>query len=283
MSTYPVHFHVGMVSDLKGAVSGDVDMSEDKAIEKAEEVLWRARLESFQAHFEKDLVTLKRAIHGHGLLQDKLAWMAHMKRNVQVGIAQKLVETYTGWFFPEVVSDWNSLVCDIQNRMGTPLPTLPPPATASAFAVDPLAQTYALARLDLNTPLARNALVIDRYGPLLSTLARVHGANQFVVVVVLASRPKEDSTGDVLEDEVLITRKLAQHGFLSNMKVMQELQPHAEMADFNYLQRDTFITYKLFWMSESLKQAFTENRWCRSAAVLSGKVQGRVSLITLKS
>ena len=206
-----------------------------------------------------------------------------MKRNVQVGIAQKLVETYTGWFFPEVVSDWNSLVGDIQNRMGTPLPTLPPPATASAFAVDPLAQTYALARLDLNTPLARNALVIDRYGPLLSTLARVHGANQFVVVVVLASRPKEDSTGDVLEDEVLITRKLAQHGFLSNMKVMQELQPHAEMADFNYLQRDTFITYKLFWMSESLKQAFTENRWCRSAAVLSGKVQGRVSLSTLKS
>ena len=60
-----------MVSDLKGAVSLDVDMSEDKAIEKAEEVLWRARLESFQAHFEKDLVTLKRAIHGHGLLQDK--------------------------------------------------------------------------------------------------------------------------------------------------------------------------------------------------------------------
>ena len=92
-----------MVRDLKGAVSGDVDMSEDKAIEKAEEVLRRARLESFQAHFEKDLVTLKRAIHGHGLLQDKLAWMAHLKRNVQVGIAQKLVETYTGWFFPEVV------------------------------------------------------------------------------------------------------------------------------------------------------------------------------------
>ena len=49
VSTYPVHFHVGMVSDLKGAVSLDVDMSEDKAIEKAEEVLWRARLESFQA------------------------------------------------------------------------------------------------------------------------------------------------------------------------------------------------------------------------------------------
>ena len=44
VSTYPVHFHVGMVSDLKGAVSLDVDMSEDKAIEKAEEVLWRARL-----------------------------------------------------------------------------------------------------------------------------------------------------------------------------------------------------------------------------------------------
>ena len=94
VSTYPVHFHVGMVRDLKGA--GDVDMSEDKAIEKAEEVLRRARLEPFQAYFEKDLVTLKRAIHGHGLLQDKLAWMAHLKRNVQVGIAQKLVETYTG-------------------------------------------------------------------------------------------------------------------------------------------------------------------------------------------
>ena len=96
-----------------------------------------------------------------------------------------------------------------------------------------------------------------------------------MVVVVLASRPKEDSTGDVLEDEVTITRKLAQHGFLSNMKVIQELQPHAEMADFNYLQRDTFVTYKLFWMNESLKHAFTENRWCRSAAVNFGKVQGR--------
>ena len=90
VSTYPVHFHVGMVRDLKGAVSGDVDMSEDKAIEKAEEELRRARLESFQAHFEKDLVTLKRAIHGHGLLQDNLAWMAHLKRKCRLALHRSL-------------------------------------------------------------------------------------------------------------------------------------------------------------------------------------------------
>eukprot|EP00435_Cladocopium_sp_Y103_P020024 s1310_g4.t2 len=54
----------------------------------------------------------------------------------------------------------------------------------------------------MNVPQARNALVIDKYGPLLATLARVHGPSNFLAVVVLASRPKEDSTTDVLEDEV---------------------------------------------------------------------------------
>lgn len=69
-----------MVNDLRAAVSDDVDMDEDKAVEKAQETLWRARLEAFQAHFNKDILLLKKAIAGHGILQDKLLVCAHAQK-----------------------------------------------------------------------------------------------------------------------------------------------------------------------------------------------------------
>ena len=273
---FPVHFHVGMVSDLRGAVSDDVDMSEDKAVEKAEETLWKARLESFEAHYNKDLLLLKRAMQGHKILQDKLGWIAHQKRVQQVHVAQGLVSKHMSWFYPELATSWDGLVGDLQEKLvPTTVPVMPPPASGSAFTVDGSPANLMLARLDLNVPLARNALVVEKYGPVLSTLARVNGAANFAVVAVLASRPKEDSAGDILEDEVLLTRKMAQCGMHANMKLIQELQPNAETQDGNYLQRDTHVVYKLFFMHDSLKTAFAENKWCQSQAVLNAKVTGR--------
>ena len=52
-----------------------------------------------------------------------------------------------------------------------------------------------------------NALVIDKYGPVVATLGCVHGMNNFLCIVVLPSRPKDDRVTDVLEEEMLITKK----------------------------------------------------------------------------
>ncbi|CAK9033449.1 unnamed protein product, partial [Durusdinium trenchii] len=271
IESFPTHFHVGMVTDLRGAVCEDVDMSQEKAVERAEESLWKARLESFEAHFNKDLLLLKRAMQGHRMLQDKLGWLAHQKRIQQVSVAQRLVQQHMEWCFPQLQTDWSALVGDLQQGIMKPVPTLPPPSVGSAYQSDK-AIGLTLARLDMNVPMARNALVVEKYGPLLATLARVHGASNFAVLVVLASRPKEDSTTDVLEDEVVITRKLSQCGFGANIKIIQELSPSAELIDANYLQRDTHVTYKLFMMHDNLKVAFAENKWCASSAVLTAKI-----------
>ena len=273
IESFPTHFHVGMVTDLRGAVCEDVDMSQEKAVERAEDSLWKARLESFEAHFNKDLLLLKRAMQGHRMLQDKLGWLAHQKRIQQVSVAQRLVQQHMEWCFPQLQTDWSALVGDLQQGIMKPVPTLPPPSVGSAYQSDK-AIGLTLARLDMNVPMARNALVVEKYGPLLATLARVHGASNFAVLVVLASRPKEDSTTDVLEDEVVITRKLSQCGFGANIKIIQELSPSAELIDANYLQRDTHVTYKLFMMHDNLKVAFAENKWCASSAVLTAKITG---------
>lgn len=274
--TFPTHFHVGMVADLKSAVSEDVDMSEEKAVERAEETLWKARLQSFEAHFNKDLLLLKRAMQGHKVLQDKLSWISHTKRIQQVHVAQRLVRSHLEWFFPELSTDWGSLVGDLQQAMKKTLPILPPPQTGNAFAVDGSSTNLVLARIDLNVPQARNALIVEKYAPLVATLARVHGAANFACLVVLASRPKEDSATDVLDDEVLITRKMSQNGLPVHLKLIQEMVPNQEMVDANWLQKDTHCVYKLFMMHDTLKAAFQDNKWCSSAAVLNAKIAGRV-------
>jgi hypothetical protein len=177
------------------------------------------------------------------------------------------------WFYPEVESDWSSLVGDIQQRMQSPVPTVPPTG-ANAFEGS-ASNNLMMVRLDMNVPMTRNALIIEKYGPLLATMGRVHGAQNFVVVVLLASRPKEDSTCDILEDEVTLTRKLAQHGLTTNLKLIQELTPSQELVEANILQKDTHVVYKLFFMHDSLKIAFGENKWCSSMAVLNAKVTGQ--------
>lgn len=276
MDGFPTHFHVGMVADLKAAVAEDVDMSEEKAVERAEETLWKARLQSFEAHFNKDLLLLKRAMQGHKVLQDKLSWISHTKRIQQVHVAQRLVGGHLEWFFPELSTDWGSLVGDLQQAMKKPMPILPPPQTGNAFAVDGSSTNLVLVRIDLNVPQARNALVVEKYAPLVATLARVHGAANFACLVVLASRPKEDSATDVLDDEVLITRKMSQNGLSVHLKLIQEMTPNQELSDANWLQKDTHCVYKLFLMHNSVKDAFENNRWCASAAVLNAKLSGGV-------
>ena len=328
IEAFPVHFHIGMVNDLRAAVSDDVDMNEEKAVEKAQETLWRARLEAFQAHFNKDIALLKKAIAGHGILQDKLlfcthaqwvlwillcvvfldvkcclcglhswtmldpkwqlvkhvsaaksrlSWIAHTKRVQQVAVAQKLVQEYMNWFYPELQCEWHNVVGGAETMLQNAIPTMPPPSLASAFTADPNASRLLVAKLDLNVPVARNALVVDKYGPVVSTLARVHGMNNFLCIVVLPSRPKEDSLTDVLEDEVLITKKLQVAGLPSTLKVIQELTPAAEQQESNWLQRDTHVTYKLFFMNESLRKVFEENKWALSSVVLSAKVSAAAS------
>ena len=51
-----------MVSDLKEAVGDDHDMSADAAVEKAESLLWKAKVATFEAHYNKDVALLKRAM-----------------------------------------------------------------------------------------------------------------------------------------------------------------------------------------------------------------------------
>ena len=207
-----------------------------------------------------------------GSLHLRLAWISHQKRVQQVQVAVKLVNSYMGWFAREISGDWLHLVGELHMKMQEPIPVLPPPSTGTAFVVEAGNVVNYLVRLDMNCPNTRNALAMDKYGSLLASMGRVFGETRFAVLVCLATRSREDSGVDVLEDEYNLTRKMQTAGFQSNVKIHQELLPPAAEVDTNYLQRDAFATYKVFMLQPDVRTAFSENKWCGSTALLQGKV-----------
>ena len=203
----------------------------------------------------------------------RLSWISHQKRVQQVQVAVNLVNSHLEWFAPVISKDWPHLVGDLHAAMQTsPVPLLPPPSTGTSFVVDPLASTYYLVRLDLNCPNSRNALVMDKYGPLLASMGKVFGETKFAVLVCMPTRSKEDSGVDPLEDEYNATKKLTGAGFVTHAKIFQELIPPAAESDTNVLHRDAFAYYKVFFLQPDLRTAFSENKWCQSNALLQGKV-----------
>ena len=75
-----------MVQDLREAVADDLDVSTETAVEKAESTLWQAKAATFEAHYNKDITLLKRAISGHGVLQDKFFGVDIMLSSVKLKI-----------------------------------------------------------------------------------------------------------------------------------------------------------------------------------------------------
>lgn len=70
LAGFPVHFHAGMIGDLRA--DGATNLNEEAALEQVEADAWKARLMSLEAYLKKDLALLARASQGYEILQNQL-------------------------------------------------------------------------------------------------------------------------------------------------------------------------------------------------------------------
>ena len=65
-------------------------------------------------------------------------------------------------------------------------------------------------------------LCVARYAPLLASISKIAGPDNVLAICVLASRGKEDSAGDPVEDEHMLSKKMMSLGFGAHARVFQD-------------------------------------------------------------
>ena len=64
-----------------------------------------------------------------------------------------------------------------------------------------------------------------RYASALAAFPKIRGAETTAILIVLPTRPREESNVDPLSDEMTIWTKLSNAGFKASIKVFQDLRP----------------------------------------------------------
>ena len=215
---YPCLFHMAMLPDLKASMPEDAIPSEESLIEEAEKQVWLAKLTEFKSKLVSDQKLVKTVKAGSESLADHIDWLRHMKRLVEAGKAEQLVKRYTDLFFPVFEpAQWDELAgaYALMSKMQLPFQ-----------AAD--AKPYTIVVLDFNVPNTRDALVLKKLIAAVANLIKTTDVSRSMVFAFLATRPKEDSLDDLLEDEATLVKSMRGHGLKVTQRIRMALNPPNE-------------------------------------------------------
>ena len=87
---------------------------------------------------------------------------------------------------------------------------------------------YVVILMDFNTPNARDALVVGKVAKAVQNLTVTQGANQCVVLAIMATRAKEDTNDDPMDDEKKLSDEMRKAGFGFQQRIRMALSPPNE-------------------------------------------------------
>ena len=197
LKRYPKCFHIGMLPDIRtaGNLNDDLLAVQELAMERAE---WDAKLSSFKAKLILDWRHIQTTQVGSQALQDLLDWheSEHMRKQGLLG--KSLVKQFMTNHFPMASANgWT----DVAGAVALVMQSV-------EQGPSPNVEPRVVALLDFNAPNARDALKLHQIATAVASLFKSLGPERCVLYAFLATRPKEDSETDPIEDEVTIMKFL---------------------------------------------------------------------------
>ena len=190
---YPKTFHLAMIPDLKANFEEHLDQ-EQKDMELACLAVWEASLKKFKLQLQTDQRLIRNTQMGSKALADILEWLELKSKIALQQEARELASAFLYHYFPVVKADsWDQLAGAYAVAMNMEVPR------KEAVSKLTRGRHLVILKLNFNVPNTRDGLKLGSLCSAMATLARQAGPSNAILVVALATRPKEDASDDALD------------------------------------------------------------------------------------
>ena len=215
---FPQVWHIAMIPDVRAGLAPEDD-DPMEVVGRADMAVWECKAEQFAAHLSADQAKMATVHAGSKVLADCLEWAALQEDLMQARTMEALVQEYQRHYFPLLdVPVWDDLPSQVANLLQRPVPVV-------NGAADAKGNRWLVVRLDLNCPNARNASKMPGMCKSIATSMQMVSASRSVLLAYMATRPKQDSVTDPIEDEVTFMRALKKVGIGAQQRFRMQLDP----------------------------------------------------------
>ena len=138
---------------------------------------------------------------------------------------------------------------------------------------------YVVIPMDFNTPNARDALVMGKVAKAVQNLTVTQVSNHCVVLAIMATRSKEDTTDDPMDDEKKLSDEMRKAGFGFQQRIRMVLSPPNE-EQLSASNWDFWQDGRLMCQCKDDKDAIGNFWFSGSELARTTRVQGILSTIS---
>ena len=237
---FPPSFNVGMLPDIRA----DFDLCPKDTVERemaeAANRAWESSFEVFSLRLRADWQTIKQVQHGSAQLYDILEWHERKHLREQAALTKTLSDQFVDRMFPKLtVKTWP----DLTGQFSTTVQALVRDGTMNNERI------RIAAILDFNAPNSRDNLGLPKLAASLATLFKNCGPQHCILLVILASLPKEEADTDAIDDEVNFRNIFKKAGFEAQTRARMLMS--SQLGSSEVQHQEAWQDLRLCYLSHS--------------------------------